>query len=308
MRVEMNIKLLESFLRVVEFGSINRAAKELGLTQPALSRSLSELERDVGRPLLIRRRRGVALTDAGMILAARSAELLRHAASIREELSDEPAARLVIGMPTPLRNQVTIPLVTEMRRIAPKTRIRIFEGFNIYIKDLLNQGLLDVAILPENLVPVADFEQIPLAREPILLFRKLSLPELASPVPLKEVVRYSMAMPGRPNVVRTMVETALKAAHLPMPDVVLEPENMEIAHSLVRSGCVDQCAGIGNVFANNVPAEMWVSTIEGLEMRWILAINRHRTHMPAVRRINDLIGKIVFHAVKEQTWRGASSL
>jgi LysR family nitrogen assimilation transcriptional regulator len=304
----MNIRLLEDFLRVVEFGSINRAAKDIGLTQPALSRSLAELERDVGRPLLVRRRRGVTLTDAGRILADRAPELIHHTTSIREELSKEPATRVVIGMPTPLRNHVTIPLVGAMRRASPQTKIRIFEGFNIYIKDLLNQGLLDVAIIPHNLVPLADFDQFPLAREPILLFRKFGLQKVATPVPLAELPKYPIAMPGRPNVVRMMVEDALKAANLPAPNVILEPENMEIAHLLVRSGCVDQCAGIGRVYINNAQAGMWISALEGLEMRWMLAINRRRRQMPAVRRMRNLIEAAVGRAIKEQKWLGASAI
>src|SRR2546421_615011 len=126
-------------MRVIEFGSINRAAKEIGLTQPALSRSLSELERDVGRTLLLRRRSGVALTDAGMLLASRAPDLLRHTAEVRQGLAEESAARVVIGMPTPLRNAITIELVKEMQKTAPRTKIRIFEGFNSYIRDLLSQ-------------------------------------------------------------------------------------------------------------------------------------------------------------------------
>ena len=45
----MDLNQLEHFLRVAELGSINRAAKELGLSQPALSRSLSQLEHDLGQ-------------------------------------------------------------------------------------------------------------------------------------------------------------------------------------------------------------------------------------------------------------------
>jgi len=304
----MNTQLLENFLRVAEFGSINRAAKEIGVTQPALSRALVELERDIGRPLLIRRRRGVALTNAGQLLADRAPELLQHTAAIREELSDEPAAQVVIGMPTPLRDHVTVPLINEMRAAAPKTKLRIFEGFNIYIKDLLNQGVLDIAIVPENLVPLADFEQVPIACEPIILFRRLSLPRPDDQAGVEEATRYPMAMPGRPNAVRTILEDALKAARLPALDVVLEPENMEIAHTLVRSECVDQCVTVGSVFDNPQQAGMWISRLGGLELRWMLAINRHRSHMMGLRKTRSLIEKVVGRALSEQRWAGARQI
>ena len=66
----MDLRLLEHFLRVADVGSINRAAKELGLSQPALSRSLSQLEHDLGQQLVVRCRTGITITEAGSILAS----------------------------------------------------------------------------------------------------------------------------------------------------------------------------------------------------------------------------------------------
>jgi LysR family nitrogen assimilation transcriptional regulator len=67
----MNLNQVEYFLRVAELGSINRAAKELGLSQPALSRSLSQLEHDLGQQLVVRCRTGITITEAGSVLASR---------------------------------------------------------------------------------------------------------------------------------------------------------------------------------------------------------------------------------------------
>ena len=83
----MDLSQLEYFLRVAELGSINRAAKELGLSQPALSRSLSQLEHDLGQQLVLRCRTGITITEAGSILASRGLALLRKAGAIREELA-----------------------------------------------------------------------------------------------------------------------------------------------------------------------------------------------------------------------------
>src|SRR5262245_48185516 len=69
--LSMDLNQLEYFLRVAELGSINRAAKELGLSQPALSRSLSQLEHDLGQQLVVRCRTGITITEAGSILASR---------------------------------------------------------------------------------------------------------------------------------------------------------------------------------------------------------------------------------------------
>lgn len=54
----MDLDLVESFLKVAELGSINRAATEMETTQPALARKMARLEHDLGTPLLIRGVRG----------------------------------------------------------------------------------------------------------------------------------------------------------------------------------------------------------------------------------------------------------
>ena len=82
----MDTRLLEHFLRIVELGSINRAARELGVSQPAVARALTQLEHDLGQRLVVRRRTGISLTDAGHILVSRAEHLLRQISSVREEL------------------------------------------------------------------------------------------------------------------------------------------------------------------------------------------------------------------------------
>ena len=58
----MELTYLQYFLRVAELGSINRAALDLNLSQPALSRNIAALEHEVGTALFLRRRDGVKLT------------------------------------------------------------------------------------------------------------------------------------------------------------------------------------------------------------------------------------------------------
>ena len=119
----MDLNQLEYFLRVAELGSINRAAKELGLSQPALSRSLSQLEHDLGQQLVVRCRTGITITEAGSVLASRGLALLREAGAIREELANDPAGRVVLGMPAALRHLITLPAlqVCAARRLEPRS-------------------------------------------------------------------------------------------------------------------------------------------------------------------------------------------
>ena len=66
----MEIRVLRFFLSVCEEGSMSSAAKKLHVTQPALSRQISDLERELGCKLLMRESRGVVPTDQGLYLPA----------------------------------------------------------------------------------------------------------------------------------------------------------------------------------------------------------------------------------------------
>jgi LysR family transcriptional regulator, nitrogen assimilation regulatory protein len=100
-------KLLEYFLRVAEIGSINRAASELRLWQPSLSRWLSILEREVGTPLLIRSRQGIRPSDAGAVLAERSGRILRDIQALREEIGRKAITQVALAMPSSMQRLVT---------------------------------------------------------------------------------------------------------------------------------------------------------------------------------------------------------
>ncbi|MBQ1535668.1 MAG: LysR family transcriptional regulator, partial [Ruminococcus sp.] len=72
----MDIRVLKYFLAVAREQSFSVAAQRLFLSQPTLSRQLSELESELGKPLFIRSNKGVTLTDEGMMLRKRAEEIV----------------------------------------------------------------------------------------------------------------------------------------------------------------------------------------------------------------------------------------
>ena len=83
----MDLKQLEYFLAVAEERSVTRAAARLHLTQPPLSAQLARLEHELGVPLLVRHRRGVDLTEAGLALAERARRLLAEVEATAEAVT-----------------------------------------------------------------------------------------------------------------------------------------------------------------------------------------------------------------------------
>ena len=81
----MEFRQLKHFVAVVETGSISAAARQLFLAQPAISASIKKLEGELNLPLLHRRERGVALTEAGQ-------QFLHHARQILQQSKDAKLA------------------------------------------------------------------------------------------------------------------------------------------------------------------------------------------------------------------------
>jgi LysR family transcriptional regulator, nitrogen assimilation regulatory protein len=301
----MDLNQLEYFLRVAELGSINRAAKELGLSQPALSRSLSQLEHDLGQQLVVRCRTGITITEAGSILASRGRALLREAGAIREELANDPAGRVVVGMPAALRHIVTLPALQVMRRSSPATAIRVHEGFNVFLRDMMKHGLLDMAVIAVEQVAEASIVPELLVREPLVLVRSADLPAPHPPVRIEDIVEFPLALPGRPNAVRGIVDRAIRECRL-TAKVPLEPENPGLCMEFVRCGLVGQTVTLRSVLVERETGGMHIAPIDERELHWAFVVHRQRQHMAPVRRLASIIKSTIADAVRDGHWSGAS--
>jgi LysR family nitrogen assimilation transcriptional regulator len=303
--LRMDLSQLEYFLRVAELGSINRAAKELGLSQPTLSRSLSQLEHDLGQQLVVRCRTGITITEAGSILASRGLALLREAGAIREELANDPAGRVVVGMPAALRHLVTLPALQVMRSKSPGTAVRVHEGFNVFLRDMLKHGLLDIAVIAVEQVSEISVAPEMLVREPLVLVRSAKLSPPHDPARIEDVVEYPLALPGRPNAVRGIVERALRERRL-TAKVPLEPENPGLCLEFVRCGLVGQTVTLRSVLVERDTSDVLVAPINERELHWAFVVHRQRHHMAPVRRLASIINSTIAEAVRSGTWSGAS--
>lgn len=103
---------LAVFVRAAESGGFSKAARELGLSQPSVSRIIGELETRLGVKLLLRTTRRITVTDAGALFLIRAREVL---ADIEDA---EDAARGVDSLRGTLR--ITMPIVYGTRHIIPR--------------------------------------------------------------------------------------------------------------------------------------------------------------------------------------------
>lgn len=126
---EANWDLFRLFSSVARFGSVNRAARELGMSQPTLSRRLKELERHIGAPLFFRVSSGVKLTQEGEQLRLSAAAIVRSFELFQRDLSSRAGDRsfsIKISATEGLTKHWLLPRVNKLRALSDKISLEIF--------------------------------------------------------------------------------------------------------------------------------------------------------------------------------------
>ena len=158
----MEIRVLRYFLAVVREEGINRAAEALHITQPTLSRQLSQLEDEVGVKLFHRGAKKITLTNEGILLRRRAEEILSLVDRTERELIEQDElveGRIVIGGGELAAMQVLPEIIEDYREKYPLVTFDIFTGNADLVKERMEKGLIDIGVLLEP-VDIEKFEFI----------------------------------------------------------------------------------------------------------------------------------------------------
>lgn len=209
----MNLKQLRYFVQVAELGSFSRAAAQLEIAQPALSRQIRHLETELRQNLLYRNGRGVSVTEAGKRLIDYARGILHQVARAEEDLRDARGAlsgRVAVGLPPSIAKTITVPLTKEFRKRLPGATLSIIEGMSATMQEWLTLGRLDIALL-YNPVPAPGVDTAPLLDEDLFLIAPGTGGSRATPVNLADLPGLPLIIPNRPHAIRALVEARLTA-------------------------------------------------------------------------------------------------
>ena len=146
----MEIRVLKYFLAVAREGSITGAANSLHLTQPTLTRQLQELERELGKKLLIRGKYRVTLTPDGMILRKRAQEIVDMVEKTEAEFqtaSDTVSGEVYIGGGETDSMKYIAKIIKDIQSEYPDIKFHIYSGNAEDVTEKLDKGLLDFGVL-----------------------------------------------------------------------------------------------------------------------------------------------------------------
>lgn len=163
----MKLNDLQIFVDIVDAGGLTAAANRRGVTQPAISRVLRDLETRLQAQLLIRTGRGIELTPAGEAFLNFAEETLERFSDTRKRILDQ--AKVLpseLRMSVPLRvGRLLIPsLYRAFTAQMPETTVHIFEEDSQRAREMLGDGRLDVALTYRS-APKPDRDFVPLVEE-----------------------------------------------------------------------------------------------------------------------------------------------
>jgi LysR family hydrogen peroxide-inducible transcriptional activator len=165
----VELSQLRYFLKVAERGNFTRAGEDLGVTQPALSRSIARLESEIGQPVFDRQSKSVVLTDAGRLLHARAEQILSLVSDTLAELTDDgKTGRVRVGAIPTVAPYLLPGILRDFRTRCPRAQVVALEETTDKLLHRLRQGEIDVALLA---APVTEphLDSVSLFEEELLL-------------------------------------------------------------------------------------------------------------------------------------------
>ncbi len=148
--MNQNLNYYKAFYTVAKYRNISKAADALYISQPAISKSLSRLEENLGCSLFHRTSRGVTLTPEGNILYERVREAFQAIDSGEEELrhrTELGIGQLRIGVSTTLCKYILLPYLHAFIHLHPHIKITIDCQSTLHTMELLETGAIDIGLI-----------------------------------------------------------------------------------------------------------------------------------------------------------------
>jgi LysR family tcuABC transcriptional regulator len=231
----MELRQLRYFVRVVELGSISRAALDLQLVQSALSQQISRLESELATRLLQRTSKGIAPTEAGLAFFREAQLALRHADQAQRAAHEARLTGTVsVGLAPTTASVLGLPLIQAMRERHPHVRLHMVESLSGYLSTMLNARQLDLAVLFDT-HPARRWSVTPLLEEKLFLIDSRAGTERPPKLRMAQLKGVALILPTGPHGLRSTIDAAFVRARF-QPNVVAEIDSLAMVMDAVAAG------------------------------------------------------------------------
>lgn len=236
----MELRQLRYFVRIVELGSMSRAALDLDLVQSALSQQISRLESELSTRLLQRTPRGVIPTEAGQAFFHEAQLTLRHAEqAIHAAQQARLSGAVSMGLSPTIANVLGLPLMRAMRERYPDVRLHMVSALSGHLTSLLNARQMDLAILFDT-QNARRWSVMPLLEEQLFLIQSRQQPvapqiQHDSPISLEQLQQVPLILPSGSHGLRSSIMASFTSAGF-QSQMAMEIDSLPLLMEAVDAG------------------------------------------------------------------------
>ena len=236
----MELRQLRYFVRIVELGSMSRAALDLNLVQSALSQQISRLEGELSTRLLQRSSKGVVPTEAGLAFLREAQLTLRHAEqAVRAAQQSRLSGTVSVGLAPTTAAVLGVPLMQAMHARYPDVRLHLVESMSGHLTGMLNARQLDLAVLFDT-GGARRWSVLPLLEEKLYLMRPRAAGagHQAPAISMASLQDVPLILPTGTHGLRSTLDAAFARSNI-KPQLVAEVDSLSMLMDAV-------CAGLGS--------------------------------------------------------------
>ena len=232
----MELRQLRYFVRVLELGSISRAALDLELVQSTLSQQISRLESELSTRLLQRTSKGVVATEAGMAFFREAQLTLRHAdQAVRAAQLSRLTGAVSVGLASTTAAVLGLPLMRAMHERYPDVRLHMVEGMSGHLTSMLNSRQLDLTILFDTQA-ARRWSVLPLVEEKLFLIQaKSDGVKPAARTRMADLKDVPLILPTGTHGLRNALDAAFLRAKF-KPQLAAEIDSLAMTMAAVEAG------------------------------------------------------------------------
>ena len=148
--MNINYELYRIFYEVASCGNITHASQKLNISQPAISKSIKNLETQLGGDLFVRTQKGVVLTEEGKSFYKHISNAIENISNAENEftnLINLNKGSIRIGVSTTITEKFLLPYLKKFHELYPNITIHMYTDISNELLDKLKNGLIDLAIV-----------------------------------------------------------------------------------------------------------------------------------------------------------------
>lgn len=304
----MDIAQLKTLIHVAELGSVSRAAERLHIAQPALSRQIQLLERELGVYLFERHGRGMVITEIGRAVLDHAARILAEMDAIRQLVRPEGASlrgAVTVGTTPTIAEIVTVPLVGRVSEAQPLLSIRFSSAFSGYLLDWLQRGELDLAFSYDP-QPSRSLRIVPVMVEELLYVTSARHgPPTPSSMRFGELADIDLVLPSPRHGLRAIVDDCARQAGVSLKASV-EADAFGAMIDLVRNGFGSTVLPLAPIYNLVQAGELRTAPLTDPtpSRKLVLAYPADRPVSAAARFVGDTFIDIAGDLVSRNVWVG----